>query len=475
MSDLDLCYMSATEALKRFKSRKLSPVELVRALIERAERVEPKINAFTYTFYERAIDQAKKAEAKYMRTDARTRPLEGLAVVIKDETTIKGERTTFGSVIFKDNIDEVTAPPAELIFKAGAIMLARSCAPEFSCAPICHTKLWGTTRTPWNLYYSSGGSSGGAGASLAAGTTTLANGSDIGGSIRIPASACGVYGFKPPYGRNPDSGPFNLDWYNHAGPMARSVADCALLQNVMSGPHPRDIVSMRPKLRVPDSFDGIKGWRIALSIDLGYIPVDKEVEANTRAAAAAFRDLGAKVEDVEIGWSKDARKAAWAHLAGLFGAWVGRLVPEHGRKMMPYTREFARRGKKTSMADFVEGMEIEGRMYEKLGALFQTYDLLICPTLAVPSVKADMDLSDPGFKVNGVKVDAYLDWCMTYPFNAMSRCPVMSVPSGFAKSGVPTGLQIVGRPYDDVAVFRAANAFERLRPMYDAPERRPKL
>jgi amidase len=475
MSDLDLCYMSATEALKRFKSRKLSPVELVRALIERAERVEPKINAFTYTFYERAIDQAKKAEAKYMRTDARTRPLEGLAVVIKDETTIKGERTTFGSVIFKDNIDEVTAPPAKLIFKAGAIMLARSCAPEFSCAPICHTKLWGTTRTPWNLYYSSGGSSGGAGASLAAGTTTLANGSDIGGSIRIPASACGVYGFKPPYGRNPDSGPFNLDWYNHAGPMARSVADCALLQNVMSGPHPRDIVSMRPKLRVPDSFDGIKGWRIALSIDLGYIPVDKEVEANTRAAAAAFRDLGAKVEDVEIGWSKDARKAAWAHLAGLFGAWVGRLVPEHGRKMMPYTREFARRGKKTSMADFVEGMEIEGRMYEKLGALFQTYDLLICPTLAVPSVKADMDLSDPGFKVNGVKVDAYLDWCMTYPFNAMSRCPVMSVPSGFAKSGVPTGLQIVGQPYDDVAVFRAANAFERLRPMYDAPERRPKL
>lgn len=475
MSDLELCYLSATEALKRFKSRKLSPVELVRALIERAERVEPKINAFTYTFYERAIDQAKKAEAKYVRTEARVRPLEGLAVVIKDETTIKGERTTFGSVIFKDNIDEVTAPPAELIFTAGAIMLARSCAPEFSCAPICHTKLWGTTRTPWNLHFSSGGSSGGAGASLAAGTTTLANGSDIGGSIRIPASACGVYGFKPPYGRNPDSGPFNLDWYNHAGPMARSVADCALLQNVMSGPHPRDIVPIRPKLRIPDSFDGIKGWRIALSVDLGYIPVDKEVETNTRAAAAAFRDLGAKVEEVEIGWTREARKAAWAHLSGLFGAWVGKLVPEHGRKMMPYTREFARRAKKTTLADFVEGMEIEGRMYERLSALFQTYDLLICPTLALPSVKADMNLSDPGFMVNGVKVDAYLDWCMTYPFNAMSRCPVMSVPSGFAKSGVPTGLQIVGRPYDDVAVFRAASAFERLRPIYDSDERRPKL
>jgi amidase len=475
MTDLDLCYLSATEAVRRFKSKKLSPVELVRALIERAERVESKVNAFTYTFYDRAIDQAKKAEAKYMRTDGRTRPLEGVAIVIKDETTIKGERTTFGSMVFKDNVDSVTAPPAELIFKAGAIMLARSCAPEFSCAPICHTKLWGTTRTPWNLYYTSGGSSGGAGASLAAGTTTLANGSDIGGSIRIPASACGVYGFKPPYGRNPDSGPFNLDWYNHAGPMGRTVSDVAMLQNVMSGPHPRDIVPVRPKLRIPDRFEGIKGWRIALSIDLDVYEVDSEVVANTKAAAAALRDLGAKVEEVKIGWTKDVKRATWAHLSGLFGAWISRMMPEHGRKMMPYTREFARRAKKTTLVDFVEGMEIESAMYDKLGALFQTYDLLICPTLALPAIKADADLTDPGMKINGVKIDGYLDWCMTPPFNAMSRCPVMSVPSGFAKSGVPTGLQIVGRPYDDVAVFRAASAYERLRPMYDSDDRRPKL
>ncbi|MGD9743232.1 MAG: amidase, partial [Dongiaceae bacterium] len=229
MTDTDLCYITASEALARFKARTLSPVELMHALIARADRVEKKVNAFTYRFYERALDAAKRAEAKYTRTDGRPRPLEGLAVAIKDETTIKGERTTFGSLVHKDDVDTRTAPPAELIFQAGAIMIARSTAPEFSCAPICHTRLWGTTRTPWNLAFSSGGSSGGAGAALAAGITTLANGSDIGGSIRIPASACGVYGYKPPYGRNPDSAPFNLDWYNHAGPMARSVADCALL------------------------------------------------------------------------------------------------------------------------------------------------------------------------------------------------------------------------------------------------------
>jgi Asp-tRNA(Asn)/Glu-tRNA(Gln) amidotransferase A subunit family amidase len=250
----DLCYLSAVEALAAFKARKLSPVELMRAVIDRAEAVEPKINAFPITRYEQALAEAKTAEAKYMKTDGRIRALEGVPTVIKDETTIKGWRTTFGSLVFKDNIDSYTAPSAERIIKAGALIHARSAAPEFSCAPYTHSRLWGVTRTPWNLDYSCGGSSGGAGASLAAGSTTLANGSDIGGSIRIPASMSGVVGYKPPYGRNPDSSPFNLDHYNHAGPMARTVADSALLQNVMSGPHPQDIVSLRPKLRIPSEF-----------------------------------------------------------------------------------------------------------------------------------------------------------------------------------------------------------------------------
>jgi amidase len=474
MADTDLCYTGASEALALFKTRKLSPVELMRALVARAESVGEKVNPFTYRFFDRAIEQAKRAEAKYMRTDGRARPLEGLAVAIKDETTIRGERTTFGSLVYKDSVDDRTAPPAELILQAGAILLARSTTPEFACVPICFTKLWGTTRSPWNPQFSSGGSSGGAAAALAAGMTTLANGGDIGGSIRIPASACGVHGFKPPYGRNADVGPDNLDWYNHTGPLGRSVADCALLQNVMSGPHPADIVTIRPKLRIPERLEPVKGMRIALSIDLGYAAVDPEVEANTRAAGAAFRDLGATVEEVEVGWTRDIYKAFFAHFS-IFGMKAARLLPQHAKKLMPYSREYIRRARKVAMADFLAAMETEVRMYERLGALFQTYDLLICPTLAVPSVKAEHDVTDPDFKINGRKVDAYLEWCMTWPFNMMSRCPVMSVPSGFASSGVPTGLQIVGRPYDDVAVFRAAAAFERLRPLYDKPERRPKL
>ncbi len=475
MSDQDLCYMTATEALASFKARKLSPVELMQAVIERAERVEPTINAFPMTFYDRAMAAARKAEAKYAKTDGRLRPLEGIAVAIKNETAIKGERTTYGSLIFKDYRDEHSSPVVERLTRAGAIIHARSAAPEFSCAAICHTRLHGITRNPWNPDYTCGGSSGGAGASLAAGSTTLANGSDIGGSIRIPASANGVVGFKPPYGRVPEDPPFNLDFYCHAGPMARSVADCALMENVLAGPHPRDIVSLRPKLRIPAELGDIKGWRIAYSIDLGYFEVDPEVRRNTLAALEAFRDAGAEVEEVELGWGEESFTAAMDYLSHIFGAYIDQHYQRHANEMTDYARAFAEWSQNSTPQKFFSTLEVAGRMYATLGPLLQKYRLLICPTLAVPAVKADHSPVDPHFKVNGKAVDAALGWCLTYPFNMMSRCPVLAVPSGHAGNGVPTGLQIVGRTYDDVSVFRAAAALERIRPWLDVSARRPKL
>ncbi len=477
MSDTELCYLSATEALAAFKSRKLSPVELMGALIARAEAVDPKINAFPMKHFERALSEAKKAEARYMKTDGRLRPLEGIACAIKDETTIKGWRSTFGSLVFKDNVDSYTAPPAERIIKAGAIIHARSAAPEFSCAPYTHSRLWGVTRTPWNLDYSCGGSSGGAGASLAAGSTTLANGSDIGGSIRIPSSMCGVAGFKPPYGRNPDSSPFNLDHYNHAGPMARTIADCALFQNVLSGPHPQDIASIRPKLRIPTKLEGdLKGWRIAYSPDLDGYEIDADVARNTAAAAAVFRSLGATVEEVDIGWvHEDIVKGCSAHFGTVFGPWIAKVAAEHRDLLTPYANAFAERMKAVRTEHYLESLEIEGRMYAKLGKLLQRYRLLLCPTLPVPSIKAGEDYVDTPLMINGKPQRSIEDWLMTICFNMMSRCPVMSVPSGLASTGVPTGLSIVGRTYDDVSVFRAAAAFERARPWLDVPARRPKL
>ncbi len=471
----DLCYLSAVEAIARFKARKLSPVELMRAVIARAEAVEPTINAFPMTHFERALDQARVAEARYMKTDGRLRPLEGLAVAIKDETAIKGERTTYSSLVFQNHRDVIDSPATERLRRAGAIFHARSAAPEFSCAAVCHSRLWGVTRNPWNPDYTPGGSSGGAAAALAAGSTTLANGSDIGGSIRIPASACGVVGFKPPYGRNPQEIPFNMDQYCHSGPLARSVADARLMQNVLAGPHPQDITSLRPKLRIPEMLGDIKGWRIAYSPNLGYFEIDPEVAASTEQALEAFRELGATVEEVDLGWIPDCLTAAMNHLGHLFGAWIGQQVPGRRDELTGYARAFAEFAEATTATDFLAAMAHAGKMYGTLGPILRKYRLLICPTLAVPAVRAEHDPYDANFTINGTEVDAKLGWCLTYPFNMMSRCPVISVPSGRAKSGVPTGIQIVGRSYDDVSVFRAAAAYEQARPWLDTAARRPKL
>lgn len=473
LSDPDLCYLSASEAISLFKSRKLSPVELMQAIIDRADKVESKINVFADTYFDFAMDAAKKSEARYAKLGARLRPLEGLSVAIKDENKIKGRRTTSGSLIFENTIDEKTSLSVERIIKAGGIVHARSTTPEFACAGVTHSRLWGVSRNPWNPEYTTGGSSGGAGGSLAAGTTTLANGSDIWGSIRMPASCCGVLGFKPPYGRVPEDPPFNLDYYCHEGPMARSVADLALLQNVMAGPHPLDIATVRPKLTIPKEFKPIKGWKIAYSIDLGYFEVDPEVVRNTHETLAMLRDLGAKVEEVDLGWSHTTLTAASNYLGHVFGNTLAALLPRHRDRMTNYARSFAEFGKSTSASDLLSSMEVLNEMYATMGPLLERYNAFICPTMPLPAVRAEYDPGVDRCEINGKEVHPVWGWTMTYPFNMLSRCPVMSVPSGFASNGVPTGVQIVGRSFDDVSVFRVAADLERVRPLYRSADQCP--
>ena len=462
MSDVELCYLTATEALKRFKAKKLSPVELMQAVINRAEKIQGKLKPFTYTYYDEALELAKKAEAKYAK-GSRTGALEGLPIAIKDESYIKGKPTSFGSLITKDFVAEVTSPNNTRILKAGGIVHGRTATPEFSCASICHSRLWGVTRNPWNPKFTPGGSSGGSGVSLAAGSATLAMGSDIGGSIRIPASACGVVGYKPPHGRNPDDPPFNLDPYCHTGPMTRSVADAILLQNVISGPSPTDIASLRPKLTLPTTYKSIKGWKIAYSIDLSCFEVDKEVVANTKAALDVFRSLGATVEEVDLKWGVEALETGLKHLDHLFGATMAKLAKKHAKKMTAYALDFAQAARKSTAADFLSAMEGAAKMYETFGPIMEKYDIFICPTLALPAVNAEfLEVRNEHLKINGKvsKLNAVLGWCMTTPFNTLSRCPVLSVPSGHAKNKVPTGIQIVGRTYSDADVFQAATAYE---------------
>ncbi len=462
MKNDDLCYLTATEAQKLFRARKLSPVELMQAVIARAESVDGKLKAFTFKYYDEAMDNARKAEAKFMKSGARLGVLEGLPIAVKDESYIKGKPTSFGSLTTKDFVATTTSPNNERILKAGAIVHARTATPEFSCASVTHSRLWGITRNPWNPKFTPGGSSGGSGASLAAGTATIATGSDIGGSIRIPASCTGVVGYKPPYGRNPDDPPFNLDPYCHTGPMTRSVADAILLQNVMCGPSPHDIASLRPKLTLPATYKPIKGWRIAYSMDLTCFEVDKEVVANTKAALDVFRSLGATVIEVDLKWGRAALDTGMNHLNHLFGASLAKVAKKHKALMTSYALDFARMAGKTSALDFLASMEGAARMYETFGPMMENYDVFICPTLALPAVKADFLETREELKINGKvsKLPAVLGWCMTTPFNTLSRCPVLSIPSGHARNGVPTGIQVVGRSYSDADVFRAAMAFE---------------
>ncbi|MGH6719785.1 MAG: amidase, partial [Alphaproteobacteria bacterium] len=294
------------------------------------------------------------------------------------------------------------------------------------------------------------------------------------GSIRIPASCCGVVGFKAPYGRVPQDPPFNLDVYCHSGGLARTVADAALIQNTMAGPHPQDIATLRPKLSIPEvtKLGLIKGWKVAYSIDLGYAEVDKDVAKNTRDAVALFKSLGATVAEVDLGWTLSVLATAMNHLEHIFGAYIGRHVREHRYEMTTYARAWAEAARHSTPTDFYASLTGAAKMYETLGPILDAYDVFVCPTTALAAVRADLDPTKEEVRINGKPVDPVLGWVLTYPFNVMSRCPVMSVPSGFDRNGVPTGIQIVGRTYDDVRVFRAAAAYEKARPWL-GPKARP--
>ncbi len=470
----DLHYLSAAEALRLFRTRQLSPVELVTAVTERAETVEPGLNAFAETFYEQALDQARASEARYAGRGGPVRPLDGLPVAVKEEAEIAGQRNTLGSLPRRDVVAEQTTAFVQRIIDAGAIVHARTTTPEFCCAPITWSRLWGVTRNPWNTRYSPGGSSGGSAAALAAGTATLATGSDIGGSIRIPASFCGVVGFKPPYGRVPEMAIFNLDHYCHEGPLARNVADCALLQNVIAGPHPGDIASIRPKLEIPGELAPIAGMRIAFSADLGCYQVDADVAANTRAAAERLSDAGAAIEEIALPWDLETiKRAARIHFGMIFGPSMRDIHAKHADELTSYTRNFIAESDQVSKEHFVAGLALEHQVYAPLGQLLEDFDALVCPTVAVPALTAEYDPGQP-VAVNGRDSADWLDVLMTIPFNIASRCPVMSVPSGLSRDGVPTGLSIVGKTYDDVTVFRIGAAHEERMPWLDAPERRPR-
>ena len=457
MNDSALCDLAALDALALFRSRQLSPVELLDALIKRIEALEPTLNAVCDRRYDEARVEAAAAADRYLGRGGGPLPLDGIPVAAKEEQPMAGRSHQLGSLVYADNVASETHPMLERIQAAGGIVHIRTTTPEFSCAAFTQSRLWGITRNPWNTEFTPGGSSGGSGAALAAGYAPMATGSDIGGSIRIPASFCGVVGYKAPFGRVPAMPPFNLDQFCHDGPMARTVADTALLTNLVAGRHPHDVVSLPAPAPLSLEPGTIFGMRIALCLRLGDYPIEPVVEANTRHAADVLASLGANVVEVELPWTMaQIYTAAWAHLGGIFGSDVAAELEHNGDLLTDYATAFAT----MSVAGFVDGLRIEGDLYRPLGTVLEEFDALMCPTMGTTGFPVGNEYVDTGCVVDGVALPHYLQAALTPPFNILSRCPVLAVPSGVADNGVPTGVQIVGRTYDDPSVFRIALAYE---------------
>lgn len=455
---MELHHLTATKARELFEAKEFSPVELLEAVVARTAAVEPVINALTEEMLDTARAAALESQERFAAGKAGG-PLEGIPLLLKEEQPIAGYLAEEGSLTEKGTIADTSHPIVDRIFAAGAVVHGRTTTPEFCCAPYTHSKLWGVTRNPWNTEMTPGGSSGGSGAALAAGETIIATGSDIGGSIRIPSSFNGIVGFKPPFGRVPGMAPFNQDTYCADGAMGRSVADVALLQNVISGPHYTDQASVRPayKLEVPNAAKA-KGMRVALCVNLGDYTIDPAIEANTRAAADALRSAGVIVDEITLPWTRaKIVETAWSHFGGIMGPFITEVAGADADLLMPYTLDFAKRA--AQAGSFANGLVAEAEIYEPLGKILETYDAMLCPTLATQGMAADF--ADPAGLIDvGVAEVSWIESALTVPFNVIGRVPVLAVPSGIAPNGVPTGVQIVGRTYDDATVFTIGQALE---------------
>ncbi|MEY4225423.1 MAG: hypothetical protein RL190_180 [Actinomycetota bacterium] len=472
MDAADLAYMPGVEQLRRFRAREISPVEVLEAQIERAQVAEPVINAFSEELFDAARIEAANAEIRYR--DGRPRTLEGLTLAVKETMAVRGTITTHGSLIHRGDPPATRSHPwVERLQRAGAVVHARTTSPEFACAWITDSRLNGVTRNPWDRDLTCGASSGGSGAAIAAGTATLASGTDIGGSIRYPAGACGVVGYLPPHGRNPEVAPDNLDSYERVGPLARTVADCALVQTVGAGAHPEDAATLRQRVRLPLEPAGIEGWRVAWTTDVGNGVVDSDVAEGLQVALGILEAAGATVEEVDLGWGPEVTEAGRAYLDHLFGRGFARVWEQHPDLVCDYTAWYAERAGTCGQDRFLWTFEVAADMYRALGPLLDRYHALVCPVFATQEIRADARPWET-LEIAGRTFDCDYEPSLLHQFNMLRSVPVMVVPCGLGANGLPIAVQIATRSYDDARAFRVAAAIERHRPWLDAPARRPR-
>ena len=463
MVDLDLCYTPATELIRRYLAREISPVDVVQNSLDRIDEVNRTLNCFCFTYPEEALEKAKAAEQKLVSGNAR--PLEGIPLAIKDFTPTKGKVTTRGSRLLQDWIPDWNPVLVERLEAAGAIMVGKTTTPEFATSGFTDSPLWGITRNPWDTSRTPGGSSGGSGAAVASGCVPFAEGTDMGGSVRIPAGLCGIVGFKPSLGRIPmdiiDTVYCNI---SHFGPLARTVNDAALFLDVVQGEHPSDIQSLpRCQLTLPVPSD-VKGMKFALDVTLGFCAVDPGVEANLRATAAALSADGAIIEEIDLGWDSkivDMWYGSWGiFMAAAYDKLTKVPLDENRQRMSEGLVRLIEMGRKIDAVTARQWEFERTRYWHKLGAVLENHHALLCPTMAITAPPVEM--RDWDFE--GTNEEGMLK-CMdlTAAFNYMAPCPALSVPSGFV-DGLPTATQIVARRWDDELALRVGAAIEEIMP-----------
>ncbi|MDD9746309.1 MULTISPECIES: amidase [Marinovum] len=455
----ELVEMTATEVVGLLKKGEVTPLELVDAAAARIEAVEPQINALPIRFFDEARDAAKAFAAQKDHPGA-GRPgwLAGLPVAVKDYNDVAGQITTYGSPIFAENRVEESDYTVVTLEESGGIPMAKSNVPEIAGANTFNP-VFGATRNPWDLTRTVGGSSGGSACALAAGEAWLATGNDLGGSLRIPASYCGIVGLRPSVGRVPRGKgllPFDPLWVE--GPMARNVADCALMLDSLAHAHPRDPLAIpRPeKPFVQAVKNASPPKRVAYSPDLGLSLVDPEVAEICRKGAQGFADMGTTVEETcpDLGGGIDAFQTLRAVLVATLR---GDLLETDRERVAPEIIWNIEKGQNITADEVLSAERVRARIFHEMTRFFETHDLLACPTVTVPPYKVDQRFPT---EIGGQTLTSYIDWMFLTFVITLTGCPAISIPCGTTKDGLPVGLQLIGKPRGDFDLLSSAHLLE---------------
>lgn len=461
MSADSLAFTPAWELAGLIRRRELSPIELVDLFLDRIDRLNPRLNAYLTVTADLAREEARRAEGM----SPEGRPLHGIPVSIKDLHFTKGIRTTNGSAAYADFVPDFDHVVVERLKAAGAIILGKTNTSEFGQSGTTENRLGDDCRNPWDTTRTPAGSSGGAGAAVAAGLGPLAVGSDGGGSVRNPAAFCGIFGFKATYGRVPSYGGLGgMPLFSHTGPITRTVRDGALMLSVIAGPDRRDATALREP--PPDFLAALDRprtrQRVAFAANAGGAPIAPEVRSAFVAAVSTFADLGYDLEEAAPDIAEPARIFGPIVCADSYNA-IGHLLEDKSELLMPYVRTTLEVGRDLPAVKYARAMRRLERFRADVAEFFDRYDLLLTPVNAVPA----FPIGQRPTVIDGQPVDKL--WG-AFPFSMafnLTGQPAASVPGGFSSEGLPIGLQIVGRPRDEESVLQAAIAFEAARPWAD--------